>query len=171
MRPTLLRPTTLPLLLLLTSATACVEEETVDAPESGSLSSVSNNLETPEPAAAEEERAPESDDDGGDDGANDDVAATEGDAPAAEAIYRGYACSNDYGQLIESVGISLEEALDNCRLNDLYNPQFRGMRCTLDEETIYDSCATAEGDAPADEQPAIDQACYLDCRSIANAVI
>ena len=170
MRPTLLRPTTLPLLLLLTSATACVEEETVDAPGTGSLSSVSNNLETPEAAAAEEERAPESDDDGGDDGANDDVAATEGDAPAAGAIYRGYACSNGYGQLIESVGISLEEALDNCRLNDLYNPQFRGMRCTLDEEIIYDSCATAEGGAPADEAPAIDEAYYLECRNIANAV-
>ena len=62
MRPTAFRKPAIPLLCLLLSATACVEEETIDAPESGSLSSVSNNLETPEAAAAEE-RTEERDDD------------------------------------------------------------------------------------------------------------
>ena len=85
MRPTAIRNPTIPLLCLLLSATACVEEETIDAPESGSLSSVSNNLETPEAAAAEE-RAEERDE-----------AAAEGDirsdVAGAAPFYNGYLCS------------------------------------------------------------------------------
>ena len=176
MRPTVLRNHAIPLLCLLLSATACVEEETVDAPESGSLSSVSNNLETPEPAAAEEERAPESDDDGGDDGANDDAAATEGDvrsdAAAELGLYRADFCQDE--AFIVTEGITREEALQNCGLNYASNPGV-GIRCTWNGEVLADRCFDAEAsapstDAPADEQPAIDEACYLDCRNIANAV-
>ena len=222
MRPTPLRYPAIPLLCLLLSATACVEEETLDAPESGSLSSVSNNLETPEAA---EERSEES--------ANE--AAAEGDirsdVAGAAPFYNGYLCggelvlfgnydspedaaatcsATDLGNpqlgglrcfvgeelvydgcaadssaasevalgryvvdfcdqpgVIQTEAISLSEARENCALNDSYNPE--RVRCLWNDEVLLDRCDGSE--TVVDSAPAIDEACYLECRSIANAVI
>ena len=165
MRPTAFRNPTIPLLYLLLSATACVEEETIDAPESGSLSSVSNNLETPEAAAAEERSEDSADE-----------AAAEGDdrsdAAAELGLYRADFCQDE--AFIVTEGITREEALRNCGLNYASNPGL-GIRCTWNGEVLAERCfdseaSAPEAEAPADEQPAIDEACYVECRAIASAV-
>ena len=184
MRPTAFRNPAIPLLCLLLSATACVEEETIDAPESGSLSSVSNNLETPEAAAADEraeasadddtaateERAEERDDDTAAteeraEDSDDDAAPTE--EPAEVALGRYVVDFCDQPGVLQTEAISLAEARENCALNDIYNPQ--RVRCLWNDEVILDRCDGSE--TVVDSAPAIDEACYLECRSQSNAVI
>ena len=99
---------------------------------------------------------------------------------AVTALYNGFRCNGD--PVISSADATLQIALENCRLNDLYNPQFGGMRCTFGDEIIYDSCAgEAEGSAaPVAQSPAaVDVVtvspttgvtCESECRSAANAV-
>ena len=99
---------------------------------------------------------------------------------AVTALYNGFRCNGD--PVISSADATLQIALENCRLNDLYNPQFGGMRCTFGEEVIYDSCAgEAEGSsAEAPQSPAAvdvvtaspptSVTCYLDCRAFSVAV-
>ena len=169
MRPTAFRNPTIPLLCLLLSATACVEEETLDAPESGSLSSVSNNLETPEAAAAEERSEDSADDDTAAteeraEDSDDDTAPTE--EPAEVALGRYVVDFCDQPGVLQTEAISLAEARENCALNDIYNPQ--RVRCLWNDEVLLDRCDGSE--TVVDSAPAIDEACYLECRSIANAV-
>ena len=112
-----------------------------------------------------------------------DICATScasGAEEAVTALYNGFRCNGD--PVISSADATLRIALDNCRLNDLYNPQFGGMRCTFGGEVIYDSCAgEAEGSsAPVAQSPAaVDVVtvspttgvtCESECRSAANAV-
>jgi hypothetical protein len=113
-----------------------------------------------------------------------DICATgcaggDGDA-AVTALYNGYRCNGD--PVISTADATRQIALDNCRLHDLYNPAFGGMRCTFGDETIYDSCAglaegssetAAESPAAVDVvsvAPATGVTCESDCRSFANEV-
>lgn len=120
MRPTPLRYPAIPLLCLLLSATACVEEETLDAPESGSLTAISNNLETPEAAATTDEPAEE----------RADEAATEGDfrsdSEATVGQYRADFCQDE--AFITTESITRDEAIENCGLNFSNNREL-GIRC------------------------------------------
>jgi hypothetical protein len=99
---------------------------------------------------------------------------------AVTALYNGFRCNGD--PVISSADATPQIALENCRLNDLYNPQFGGMRCTFGEEVIYDSCTgEAEGSAAVAAQspaavdvvtvsPTTGVTCESECRSVANAV-
>ena len=113
-----------------------------------------------------------------------DICATScaggGAEEAVTALYNGFRCNGD--PVISGADATLQIALDNCRLNDLYNPQFGGMRCTFGGEVIYDSCAgEAEGSsAPVAQSPAaVDVVtaspptsviCESDCRAFGDAV-
>ena len=113
-----------------------------------------------------------------------DICATSCSSGGAEeavtALYNGFRCNGD--PVISSADATLQIALDNCRLNDLYNPQFGGMRCTFGDEIIYDSCAgEAEGSAAvaAESPAAVDVVnvspttgvtCESDCRAFGDAV-
>ena len=64
------------------------------------------------------------------------------DSDAATGFYRASWCGVQ--PLIETEAISRDEALANCQLNALYNPEI-DLYCTWNDEVLFDGCEEGDG--------------------------
>ncbi len=83
-----------------------------------------------------------------------DVEGDNNSVPAVPVtgIYEGYTTQPKHHQFIRTIGISYEEALENCEENDRLNPSGK-IYCTYDGEEIYRAKEQASTPPPSSSPP------------------